>query len=418
MCRKLFIFSLFCLLTGLMDNGFMSVASAQQRHKVYEFKIHYPKGRVQVDTSYMGNDDQIEKLQWFIDNVSTIGDSLIIYSYASPEGPYWNNVRLAKGRGEAARKFLQSLFPDKSVADSIIIINHTPENWDGLRDIVDREYHFSDRSKVLDILDSSLAPDEKKEQLKKVSLGNAWPYILNNYMPQLRYATWVGKWQDPHNKIQLVPVPVVEYNVTTEIYKQGTIQTPPFVPSSKSYIPDKEQKKLIFALKTNLLYDLATILNFGIEVPIKNKFSVLYEHHFPWWVSENNKYCMQNLSLGGEFRWWFKSESTLSGHFLGIHGWSGKGDIQIGRDFGCYQYEFWSTGLTYGYSMPLSKRLNIEFAISIGYAHIPYRHYIPTDDWQILVKDPADKGTLNYFGPTKAQINLVLPIKSRRGGNR
>lgn len=415
MCRKLFIFSLFCLLTGLMDNEFMSVASAQQRHKVYEFKIHYPKDRVQVDTSYMGNKGQIEKLQWFIDNVSTFGDSLIIYSYASPEGPYWNNARLAKGRGEAARKFLQSLFPDKTLADSIVIINHTPENWDGLRDMVDKEYHFSDRSKVLDILDSSLAPDEKKRQLKKVSWGNAWLYILNNYMPRLRYATWVCKLQDPHDKIQVVPV--VKSKVSPQIDRQGTIQITPIESSYKEYVPEKKNERLLFALKTNLLYDLATIVNFGIEVPFKNKFSFLYEHHCPWWLSDNNKYCMQNLSLGGEFRWWFKSDNPLSGHFLGVHCWSGKGDIQIGRNFGCYQYEFWSTGFTYGYSIPLSKRLNMEFALSVGYAHIPYRHYIPTDDWQILLKDPAKKGALNYFGPTKAQINLVIPVKSRRGGN-
>ena len=414
MHRKLFIILCFWILACCMSLVGNTSAIAQQRHKVYEFKIHYPKDRVQVDTSYMDNQTQLEKLQWFINNVSQFGDSLIIYSYSSPEGPYLNNARLAKGRGESAKKYLRSLFPNKIIADSIIIINHTPENWDGLREMVDKEYHFPDRDKVLKVLDSPLNPEEKKRQLKKVSYGHAWLYILNNYMPQLRYATWVGKWQDPDNKIQLIPV--VESKIVSKVYSQHTSQKPEYIPIYKEVEPERREGKILFALKTNMLYDLATVVNFAIEVPLKNNFSLLYEHHCPWWVSDNNKYCMQNLSLGGEFRWWFKSENTLSGHFFGVHGWSGKGDIQIGRKFGCYQYEFWSAGITYGYSMPLGKRLNLEFAISAGYAHIPYRHYIPTDDWQILIKDPINKGTLNYFGPTKAQINLVLPIMGKKGG--
>ncbi|MBO7305749.1 MAG: DUF3575 domain-containing protein, partial [Bacteroidales bacterium] len=157
--------------------------------------------------------------------------------------------------------------------------------------------------------------------------------------------------------------------------------------------------------------------------------SILYEQHFPWWLTESNKFCIQHLSFGGEFRWWFlpkTKEATaklakrdaLVGHFLGLHGWGGKGDIQIGRNFGCYQYEFWSAGLTYGYAMPLSKHLNVEFAISVGYANIPYRHYIPTEDWEILIKDPKKVGTLHYFGPTKVQVNLVVPIRMKRGGAR
>jgi hypothetical protein len=100
--------------------------------------------------------------------------------------------------------------------------------------------------------------------------------------------------------------------------------------------------------------------------------------------------------LGGEFRWWIaprperepperKERDRLTGHFLGLCGWTGKSDIQIDNRLGCYQFEFCSAGLTYGYSMPVGKFLNMEFSISAGYAQIPYQHYIPTDDWSLLI---------------------------------
>jgi hypothetical protein len=53
----------------------------------------------------------------------------------------------------------------------------------------------------------------------------------------------------------------------------------------------------------------------------------------------------------------------------------------------------------------------MEFSISGGYAQIPYQHYIPTEDWQILIKDRNNAGTLHYWGPTKAEVSFVIPIK-------
>ena len=70
--------------------------------------------------------------------------------------------------------------------------------------------------------------------------------------------------------------------------------------------------------------------------------------------------------------------------------------------------------------MPIGKYLNMEFTISVGYANIDYQHYIPTDDFSLLVRDPEMAGKLHYIGPTKAEISLVIPIraKTKKGGKR
>jgi hypothetical protein len=199
--------------------------------------------------------------------------------------------------------------------------------------------------------------------------------------------------------------------------------------------PQMTSQRTVLALKTNLLLDAVTAANFALEIPVNKHFSLQYFQTTPWWRTSGNKYCMQFLSFGGEARWWFlprvkpateklKQRDAIVGHFLGLYGWGGFGDIQIGRKF-CHQFDFWSAGLTYGYALPVSKSLNMEFTISFGYAHIPYQHYVPTEDFSILIKDHNLAGTLHYFGPTKAEISLVIPIRSnpaskasKKGGDR
>lgn len=256
-----------------------------------------------------------------------------------------------------------------------------------------------------------------KHELQKLDRGRTWRYLIDNYMPELRSATWLCIWAET---IEALPAaPEMSDRLVPADAGLAYIDRRPAMP---------ERWRTVAALKTNLLYDAVTALNFAVEVPFNEHFSILYEHHCPWWLSNNNKYCLEFLSFGGEFRWWFaprprpasegrKQRDALMGHFLGVYGWGGKSDIQWGRDFGCYQFDFMSAGLTYGYAVPVGKYLNLEFSLSAGYARIPYQHYIPTEDWQILVRDDAKAGTLHYFGPTKAEISLVIPIRAKiKGG--
>ena len=114
------------------------------------------------------------------------------------------------------------------------------------------------------------------------------------------------------------------------------------------------------------------------------------------------------------------NRDKLVGHFLGVYAESGKWDFEWERRF-CHQGEHWSTGLSYGYSMPVGKYFNLEYSLSLGYASIPYRKFSPSGDYEILWRDPVKHGRWHYFGPTKAQISLVYPITittKRKGGAR
>ena len=41
-------------------------------------------------------------------------------------------------------------------------------------------------------------------------------------------------------------------------------------------------------MKTNLLYDLGSAVNAGIEIPMRERWSLAMEWVFPWWLFEKN----------------------------------------------------------------------------------------------------------------------------------
>ena len=186
-----------------------------------------------------------------------------------------------------------------------------------------------------------------------------------------------------------------------------------------SDIQDSVRVYNAFAVKSNLLFDLATAVNVEVEFPVADRFSLMIEDVFPWW-NIGNKYALQMWEVGAEARFWFKPWEKLStqkmrGWFAGAYGMSARYDFQYDTAIN-YQGEYWSAGVTGGYVAPLGKkkRLNMEFSISIGYLQADYRHYQPTDDYLKLIRDPYNVGTVRYFGPTKLKVSLIVPINFSR----
>lgn len=420
---------IFCILLSLC--GFSASAQSHLEVESENFIIRYKVNSTEIDEEVLDNRENLAKISAYLRRSPRI-DSIVIYSYASPEGGFLNNERLAKGRGATAKKFFLDNLPEGSnFPDSLIKIDHTPENWAGLYALVQEQYQGYDKERILNIItDDSVGPETKKWRLQQLDNGQTWRYILDNYMPLLRYSTWICVWVPPVTVLEEVEPIVVKDPAKTRMASLAQPR-PRTQPEPQEIIPE-EGSRTVVGLKTNMLYDAATAVNYAVEIPFNEKFSLQLQQHTPWWLTKSNKHCLQFLSLGGEFRWWFaprprhasedrKLRDALMGHFVGVYGFSGKSDIQWGRDFGCYQFEFVSGGLTYGYAMPVGKYLNLEFSISAGYARIPYQHYIPTDDWQILIRDKNKAGTLHYVGPTKAEISLVIPIRAnfkKKGGAR
>ena len=103
---------------------------------VMNFRVFYPVNQTQLFEDYMGNAESFYRIRKYLEKSPQI-DSITIYSYASPEGSYAGNKRLAAERGKTAKQFLLNLFPkERHLPESLIKLDPTAENWAGLRDKV------------------------------------------------------------------------------------------------------------------------------------------------------------------------------------------------------------------------------------------------------------------------------------------
>lgn len=417
------------LVIAAMMTGLLALGASAQKPKeasaplyadtteIRHFRIYYPVNKTELYEDYLSNAHNLEIIRTYLAESPRI-DSIVIYSYASPEGPYRFNKWLAGERGATAKRYILSQVPEgRKLSDSLIHLRPEAENWPGLREEVYLNYHEADREEVLDILDSHLPDAEKKLKLQQLNGRKTWQHLIRHYMPKLRYATWISVWAPILPEIPQAPLTIDTTPATKE--QPAPVDMP------------YEESRTILALKTNLLYDLLSWANFSVEVPFTVKghqFSAQYQHQFPWWTwgEADNEYCNRFLSIGGEMRWWLrpqyhaatsrrKERDCLTGWFVGLYALSGKWDFERRRDI-CYQGEFWSTGLTAGYAMPIGRRLNLEFTLAVGYAGIPYRGYTPSADYETLYRDPENHGRWHYFGPTRAEVSLVLPIRLTRKG--
>lgn len=109
------------------------------------FRIFYPVGKTDLYEDYMDNANTLHRIQKYLEKSPKI-DSITIYSYASPEGSYRLNKRLAAERGKTAKEYLLKHIPaERQFPESLVIIDPTAENWQGLRDLVQYQYSHDDK---------------------------------------------------------------------------------------------------------------------------------------------------------------------------------------------------------------------------------------------------------------------------------
>ena len=399
---------LFCLLTVVALCCPFHANAETDSVNSDRYALYYYHDRIDLQEDYLDNAMQMARIKDMLLHSPHI-DSIAIYAYSSPEGsPKWNNW-LAVKRAEAAKAFiLSNLSNDSILQPENIILHPMGENWEGLYEELYANYHLLNRDAVLRIMRAKVGTETKKWRLQNLDGGYTYTWIIRNHMPRLRVATWICVYVQKPDFV----APVIEdYKPDLGTIRIDTLPLPELLPMPVA----EKRKSTMFALKTNLLYDAVTALNAEVEVPIGKRFSVMVEDVFPWWKAgpNGNKYCLQMWTMSVEPRWWFYRKGMndrLQGHFVAPYVMSGKYDLQWDTSI-CYRGYGWSAGLTYGYSMPLCKWLNMEFSMSIGYLKASYQHYQPSPDYEHLYKDPDNAGRMTYVGPTKVKVSLVVPIR-------
>lgn len=436
--------------------------------------IRYKRGNASIDTHYLDNKVMLDSLVSLIGRLASdpqSGMTITLKGSASPDGTARANRTLAEKRAAALRAYI---LRHTAVPASAITTEESDIDWTALKELVagtDRPWRDEAVSIISDtpifIYDSSnRIVDGRQRQLGMLHGGAAWAYMESHFFDKLRNAgarlttpeaeepagraagsgaqqTGVSEAEQPAGTADKSGIAGTAADTKAEKPEQPTETTETAtsatgttkITDNHSVTETAEENRTAgaikseateteataagsnckFVIKTNMLYDLAAVPNVGIEIPIGERWSVGADWMYAWWKNDRRHRYLRIYGGSLEVRRWFPTRrhagSLLTGHHVGLYGqmftydleWGGKG--YLGDKWS------WGVGAAYGYSLPVGKRLNIDFTIGVGYQQGEYMTYHPEDDCYVWDATHNRK----WFGPTKAEISLVWFIGGRDG---
>ena len=400
--------------------------NAQSTHKKQEsLKVYFRQNSKTLDPDYMNNRQTLEQLtellQPYMPGNAPFKGSVQIISSASPEGTVSANDRLIEERAKAIANWISQHFK----LEIGYVVEQMHIDWQTFTTLVEETPDMPERDKVLEILRTTPENDTYARQSKLRNLsGTAYEWLYQHFYPQMRYAavrTEVAYTPEnistPSEPVQApahedAAVPVIQESQTPApaVQEPATEEAPVYT------------RPFYMSISTNALYDLALIPNIGVEFYLGKNWSIDANWHHAWWKSDKRYRYWRTYGGDLALRKWFgkkAAQKPLTGHHAGLYGqmltydfeWGGRG----------YLADRWSyaAGIEYGYSLPIARRLNLDFNIGLGYHWGEYKEYLPIDGHYVWQATKNRK----YMGPTKAEISLIWLIgngnyNSKKGGNR
>lgn len=166
--------------------------------KIREIKgsafIDFPVSKTVINPTYRNNILELAKIIGTIDSVKNDSDitinSIFIKGFASPESPYSNNTRLAKGRTEALKEYVEGLY---HFGEGFIKTDFEPEDWAGLERYVEAS-SLQHKEEILAVIRSDREPDNKEWFIKK-NWPDEYRYLLANCYPALRHSDYTIEYE-------------------------------------------------------------------------------------------------------------------------------------------------------------------------------------------------------------------------------
>ena len=111
-------------------------------------------------------------------------DGVEVSAYASPDGGYAINERLAGKRQDVAADYVKQQMK-KSNVNASLDTKYTAEDWEGFQELVSAS-NIQDKDVILRVLSMYQAPEEREQQIKNIS--SAFRELADGILPQLRRA--------------------------------------------------------------------------------------------------------------------------------------------------------------------------------------------------------------------------------------
>ena len=401
--------ALLLLFVGTTANGSAQSSVKHGRQKsLMGIEVHFRWDDPRLDLHYMGNDKAFDRFAEVIDSIGLhMIDSVVIVSQSSPEGTWRHNQRLSERRAATMRRALNQRHPELS---DRLHVHPNGESWERLREYVasDTKMKQSTIEKVLSVIDADISIDTKKWRMEQLPV---YRYLYQTYYPRIRNSVFCIIYYD-------IPLPMAPLSVSVE---------EPTLPDSISpipvvYIPEREP---VLNVRTNLLYDMGTVLNVGVEYYFRNPHWSLVGHYtFPWWSNDKYYYYLQILDWDIEARYYMQHNKYHAGWYVAPYVHWNLYDISLDAERG-WQGEGRGCGLTLGHAFRVgdNQRWKVECFFRLGYFHSLYDPYHASDpfngkyyyDWPWAPENFVPRNyRLQWIGPTGAGVTVSYDLFKRK----
>lgn len=161
----------------------------KQRAEKGEAYLSFRVNKTDIVVDLFDNTRELAKITKTIDlvrddkNVEITG--INIHGFASPDGPYANNERLARERAASLKNYVSHLY---TIDNKLFSSNSTPEDWDGFRHKVQLS-QLANKEEILKISKSNLAPDDKDKRIRQL-YPQDYAVIMSDIYPRLRHSDY------------------------------------------------------------------------------------------------------------------------------------------------------------------------------------------------------------------------------------
>ena len=168
---------------ALAEDAFQRISEQKQ-----EANIKFLIGQAQLRKSELQNNSVQEFVRLLNDIVKNqetmVIDNVEVSAYASPDGGYQLNERLAGQRQDVTNKYVSEQMK-KAKAEAPVDTKYTAEDWEGFQQLVAAS-DIQDKDVILRVLSMYQDPEEREQQIKNISV--AFRELADGILPQLRRA--------------------------------------------------------------------------------------------------------------------------------------------------------------------------------------------------------------------------------------
>lgn len=380
-------------------------------------KVYFRQGYSTLQPAFRENGIRLDEFmrrvsEMHADSTARL-NSIDIVAYASPEGSFTLNRKLARKRAENISAYLRGNMP--FLSGSLFNVQPKGIDWNGLAAMVEAS-DMRYRSEVLNILRNvpettyrnGRLVDSRLKRLMDLRGGRPYNYMLTHFFPELRSA---GAYVVcDFVRIAQPAIPINEPNEANGANESNESNEVDAAIPVATELPERDYDR--WAIKSNALYLAAGVTNIGGEYAFHPHWSVdLPLIYSPYTLART--YRMRFLYIQPEARYWL--DRPMKGHFFGVHLHAGVFNVSLDNK-NRYQSEkgFHGAGISYGYAMPLSRRWSMEFTVGVGYAFTKYCTYYNVPNGIRYEKDIP----YHYWGLTKLGLNFVYRFGDKCGKTR